>query len=251
MPPFYLEIGILYSRINNMEFAYDKWDKNTFKKLEDYLLSISHLERVRIEQNIIRTNSTMLSIHLPELKEIAKSIFKGNYISFLECNTMKYYEEQILQAFVINKIKDAKIQRKYIDSYLNIADSWAHTDALKIYVNQGNMEEWWDYINELIISPKTFYRRAAFIFMFKFINTPYLEDIFKLLNTLNKEEEYYVNMAAAWLVCECFIKRRSETLSFMQNNNLNGFTQNKAISKCRDSFRVSKEDKELLLSYKK
>ena len=30
----------------------------------------------------------------------------------------------------------------------------------------------------------------------------------------------------------------------------NKFTINKAISKCRDSFRVSEEDKNLLLKYK-
>ena len=38
---------------------------------------------------------------------------------------------------------------------------------------------------------------------------------------------------------------------YLENHNLNTFTINKAISKCRDSYRVSKEDKEVLLKYKK
>jgi hypothetical protein len=33
---------------------------------------------------------------------------------------------------------------------------------------------------------------------------------------------------------------------FLKNNNLNKFTQNKAISKIHDSYRVSKEEKEKL-----
>ena len=58
-------------------------------------------------------------------------------------------------------------------------------------------------------------------------------------------------MINAWLVCELFIKRREKTLKFLQNNRLNSFTINKAISKCRDSFRVSNADKKMLLDFKK
>ena len=38
---------------------------------------------------------------------------------------------------------------------------------------------------------------------------------------------------------------------YLNKNKLNKFTINKAISKCRDSYRVTKEDKEMLLQYKK
>ena len=42
----------------------------------------------------------------------------------------------------------------------------------------------------------------------------------------------------------------NKTLKYLENHKLNKFTINKAISKCRESYRVSKEDKELLLKYK-
>lgn len=57
-------------------------------------------------------------------------------------------------------------------------------------------------------------------------------------------------MCIAWLVCELMIYNRDKTLKYLENHNLNTFTINKAISKCRDSYRVSKEDKEVLLKYK-
>ena len=57
-------------------------------------------------------------------------------------------------------------------------------------------------------------------------------------------------MAIAWLVCELMIYNREKTLKYLEYHNLNKFTINKAISKCRDSYRISKEDKELLLKYK-
>jgi hypothetical protein len=71
------------------------------------------------------------------------------------------------------------------------------------------------------------------------------------INEFEKETEYYVNMINAWLICELFIKKREETIEFLKDNKLNKFTINKAISKCRDSYRVSKEDKEMLLKFKK
>jgi 3-methyladenine DNA glycosylase AlkD len=87
---------------------------------------------------------------------------------------------------------------------------------------------------------------------FKFIdNDEYIEKIYETLNKFENEQEYYVNMINAWLLCELFIKRREKTLEFLKTNKLNRFTINKGISKCRDSYRVSDEDKEFLISFRK
>ena len=51
-------------------------------------------------------------------------------------------------------------------------------------------------------------------------------------------------------MCELIIKNREQTLEYLKHHKLNDFTINKTISKCRDSYRVSKEDKEFLLKYK-
>lgn len=235
-----------------MNLTKEIWTKEDIKELEKYLYSLGNLERAKQENRIINTKQTVLSIHIPELRQLAGEIFKGNYISFLDFNPSKYYEEYLLQAFIISKIKDMKKQQKYLLKYLPQCDSWAHTDSLKYSINKKNEQDWWEYALSLLKSWHTMCRRCAIMIMFKyFVETDYLKDIFNEINKLENETEYYVNMAVAWLVCECFIKRRSETLLFLKNNKLNAFTQNKAISKCRDSYRVSKEDKELLLTLKK
>ena len=48
-----------------------------------------------------------------------------------------------------------------------------------------------------------------------------------------------------------YIQYPKETELYLKDNKLNRFTQNKAISKIRDSFRVSKEEKNMLNKYKK
>lgn len=104
---------------------------------------------------------------------------------------------------------------------------------------------------EYIKNEKPFVRRIGMSILFNFINnSDYIDKIFKLLDKFYYEEDYYVNMMNAWLLCECFIKQRDKTLRYIKNNNLNKFTINKAIQKCRESYRVSKEDKEMLLEYK-
>ena len=47
------------------------------------------------------------------------------------------------------------------------------------------------------------------------------------------------------------IKNSDKMVEYLNHHHLNDFTVNKAISKCRDSFRVSSKDKEMLLKYKK
>jgi len=58
-------------------------------------------------------------------------------------------------------------------------------------------------------------------------------------------------MAEAWLICELYIKYPEKTRQFIKNNKLNKFTQNKAISKIHDSYRVSDEEKNMLNGYKR
>ena len=59
-------------------------------------------------------------------------------------------------------------------------------------------------------------------------------------------KEYYVQMSVAWLISICYIKYPSITIKYIMNNKLDDFTHNKAIQKIRESYRVSKEDKEHL-----
>ena len=79
-----------------MQLIKNNWDKQDILDLEDYLFSLGNLERAKQENKIINTKQFVLSIHIPELRVMANEIFKGNYISFLDLNPSKYYEEYLL-----------------------------------------------------------------------------------------------------------------------------------------------------------
>lgn len=236
-----------------MNLNKELWMKKDIEDFQHYLESFRSTDEKKINwsRNLLNTSLPTLVIKTPVIKDIEKEIFKGNYLSFLDLMIWEYYENTAINGMLICRIKDFDTMKKYLDIYSEQADNWATCDLLtfKIKNNEGNF---FNLILEYIKSPKPFKRRIGIKVLFEFVdNEEYVDDIFSIFEQLKDEEEYYVNMINAWLLCECFIKHRQKTIKYLEKNNLNKFTINKAISKCRDSFRVSVEDKELLLKYKK
>lgn len=226
------------------------WKKEDVEDFNCYLMSLENKDKIDFTKRIVNTNMKVLAIKNPVLNTIAKNIFKGDYLSFLNLMPHDTYESTIVDSYVIGLIKDFKLQKKYILKLSKYIDNWATVDSLKFNI-KGFEKEYFQFAKDLLNSSKVFERRIGIRILFAFSKTPdYLDNIFILLSTLSNEKEYYVNMAAAWLLCDLFIKYRDKTLEFIKSNKDNKFIINKTISKCRDSYRVSREDKDLLLTYK-
>jgi len=234
-----------------MELVKNTWTKSDGKEFIKYLESFKREEKIVWTKNIVNTNMKVLAIKSPEINEIVKQIKKGNFLSFLDLNLNDYYENTLVNGNLITSIKDFDVMKRYLDKYSKKIDNWASCDTLKFNV-KNNEENFMELSKEYLKSELPFVRRIGILILFKFIeNDKYINEIYNRLNQFEDETEYYVNMINAWLVCELFIKRRDKTLEFLENNKLNRFTINKAISKCRDSFRISEEDKEFLIQFKK
>ena len=233
-----------------MELIKDSWKNEDIKEFQEYLKTFENKDKKEWTTNILRTELPVLALKTPTMKGIVRDISKGNYYEFLDLMIWEYYENTAINGFLITKIKDFDTMKKYLDIYSAKADNWATCDLLSFKV-KGNEIKYFDLVNEYIKSDKPFVRRIGMSILFNFIeNNEYIDRIFLLLDEFKNEEHYYVNMMNSWLLCECFIKQRDKTLKYLENNKLNKFTINKGIQKCRDSFRVSDLDKELLLKYK-
>ncbi|MBR6252950.1 MAG: DNA alkylation repair protein [Clostridia bacterium] len=231
-----------------MELVKDNWTAKNIKEFNKYLESIKRPDKIEFSKKTVNTEMNVLGIDCPTCKNIAKKIHEGNFISFLEKNDFKYYENTQVSAYLINYIKDVNEKEKYINSLY--MDNWATVDSLKYNIKKQE-EEFLKLSKKYIKSKETFKRRVGVRILFSYTNTKYVDEIFTIIDSLYKEKEYYVNMAVAWLCCELMIKNRTEFVEYLKHHHLNDFTINKAISKCRDSFRVSDKDKEMLLKYKK
>ncbi len=233
-----------------MNLVKEKWNEKDIQEFKQYVESLGNKDKIEWTKNIINTNLPVLAIKADVIKNISKEILKGNYESFLDFMVSDYYEFTAINGGIISKIKDFNLIKKYLNIYVTKIDNWASSDILSFNI-KGNEEAFFKLLNEYIKSDKPFIRRVGIVILFNYIDyTEYLPKLFNILNSFYDEEHYYVNMINAWLVCECFIKQKDATLKFLVTHRLNKFTINKAIQKCRDSYRVTKEDKDMLLKYK-
>lgn len=229
------------------------WNRNSYCEYIKYLKTLSDKEYKKFNSKIIYTKYEMLGIRMPILKNIVKDIFKGNYKAFLNISDINYYEEVMIRLLVIASLKSINELMLYWDEAVELIDNWALCDSfcgsLKIVIK--NREFFLNVIDKLLKSNKTYSIRVGLVLLLNYyVSEEYLNLIFNYLDNI-KSDEYYVNMAKAWLICEIFTKYQDYGLNYLKNNKLDSFTINKAISKVRDSYRVSKEIKNKILIYRR
>lgn len=236
------------------ELAKSEWTKKDGEEFTKLLATFGRPEKVEWTRRIINTNMPVLAVLSQDVGALVKGVTKGNFLSFLDLNLNEYYENTAVNASLISRIKDFETAKKYLLVLADGADNWATCDTVKFNVTATSAEDWWGLSGEMLSSNKEFVRRIGVDIMFQFIlpyKKDYLDGVFMRLDALDGEDAYYVNMAAAWLLAECFAKRRDETLAYYAVTKTNSFVVNKSVQKCRDSFRVSAEDKDLLLGFKR
>ena len=234
-----------------MELVKERWTKSDILDFKNYEKTLVGSEKdTYFEQKIVNTKLKCFGRTSTKAREIAKQIKKGNYQEFLDSNSIDNHLDSLIAAHLISSIKDYDIFEKYIKSFVLTIDNWASVDTLKFKkVDKNKLAA---LSKKFLKSDKTYVRRTGVGMWFELIkDEKYFDGAFDVLNGLKNETEYYVNMCGAWLLAECFAKNRDKTLGYFKNNCTNDFVVNKAIAKCRDSFRVSKEDKDYLLNFKR
>lgn len=230
------------------------WNEENYKEFVKYLISLQDIKYKEFHSSLVLNSKyEMIGIRVPVMRDIAEKIAKSNIEEFLEYAQDKYYEEVMIQGLVISDIKDENLFYKYFIEYINKIDNWALCDSFcsSIKIVRKYEEKYFKEAIKLALNEEEFISRVGLVIILDhFIN---LNNLDIILDTLNKiqSDKFYINMAEAWLLCEMYIKFPNKTKEFLKKNNLNKFTQNKAISKIHDSFRVSKEEKELLNIFKK
>ena len=228
------------------------WNKNDGIFFENYLESISGNEKEReFEKRVVNTLLPCLGIKSNQIKQISSEIAKGNFKDFINLWLFNNHTEVLILGELICKIDEFDLFKKLLTKYALLVDNWAACDTLKFKKRGKNKHLFLNLAKEFIEHKEPFVRRIGLRILFKFLDDENIDEVFRLVESLKSETHYYVNMCASWLLCDAFIKQRKKTLEFLKENKLNDFVLKKTISKCRDSFRVSKEDKDFLLTLKK
>ena len=232
-----------------MDLARDDWQASDIAEFLTYLASLGKGEESAAwEKRIINTAMPCIAVPSTDIARIVRGIAKGNYRAFIACWCWANYSASAVLGKLICRLPYEE-QAPLLLRYAAETDTWAGTDSLTFAKAKPTV--YVDLAKRCIADPHTFVRRLGVIIMLKCITPDTIDDILATLPALWEETEYYVNMAVAWLLADCFIKYRDRTLRFLDEGEYNAFVAQKAVSKCRDSFRVSPEDKQMLLRYRK
>lgn len=196
----------------------------------------------------------IIGVRIPDLRKIAKQIAKENPREYLEKIPKEYYEEKMLQGFVIGYMK-ASLEEKlrYLDKFVPAIDNWAICDCCTStykFTNQYQKEVW-EYLKKYLNSNKEFELRFAIIMLMDYYLTEeYIDEVLKIYDNIH-HDGYYVKMGVAWALSVCYVKFPERTMKFLKNNNLDDFTYNKALQKMIESYRVDEKTKQLFRKMKR
>lgn len=237
-----------------MDYTLIKWNKKNYELFIDELKKMQDEKYREFHNKIIGAEVEAIGLRSPIVKDIAKKIAKGDWEGFLAQKKGKYYEETTLRGQVIGFAKaDKETIKQYIERYIDEIDNWGICDTFigNLKIIKKEKEYFYPMVKRMAESEEQWKIRFGLITLMScYIEKEYINEIFRICSRV-KNKEYYVQMGQAWLISTLFIKFRDETLEYLKDNSLDKWTQNKAIQKIRESFRVSEEDKELVKSLKK
>ena len=196
---------------------------------------------------------------LPALRKIAKETAKSNYSEYLnEAGTMlgeaSYHEEFMVWGLVIAYIKaDRSEVERHLDEFVPKINNWAVCDSCVTSYKfmQKESDFWFDYVKKYAESKNEFELRFMIVsLMSHFLDKEHIDEILTICGKID-HDGYYVKMGNAWALSVCYVKFPEKTRAFLEKDTLDDFTHNKAIQKIRESYRVSKEEKEQLTCLKR
>lgn len=235
-----------------MNLIRDIWTQNDYEELLNYLKSLADEKYKAFTDSLVPTENCSLGVRIPQLRNIAKEISRGNYAEFLACRKGNCREEIILHGLVMTLIKcDYKTMLEYMKEYADMITSWETCDIVSFKGMKKYLPQLFSDIEYFIYNENKWAVRYGFKTMFDFFLTDeYIDAVLAYVDSVNSDF-YYIQMMQGWLVATAAAKCRDKTIEYLKNNKLNPTTQNMAIRKIRESLRISKEDKELVLSFKK
>lgn len=220
----------------------------------DFLIQNKDEKYKTFSSSLIPNGHELIGVKLPTLRNLAKKISKEcNVEKYLNNANSNYFEEIMLQGLVIGYY-NSDIQNiiNLCCNFIPKIDNWSICDSFcnSLKISKEHPSEMLNYISRYIKSDKTYEIRFLLVMLLNYyVSKQYLNIIFEILEKV-KKDDYYVKMAAAWLISICYIKFPDETLNYLKNCKLDKFTYNKSLQKILESYRVSEQDKKIIKTMK-
>lgn len=233
--------------------------------IKEFLIQNAEENLKRFHEKLIYTKLPIYGIRTEKLRKFACSLVKNGIVPKNIENTS--HEEILLKGLVLSKQKWTDLEIiKAFEEFNSYIDNWATCDMITSSLTALKTENGRKYFLSLLKSDNFYKKRIGIIgLMCHFLDDKNLDEIISALVSLSKTlsnkttypfagttnekivnlGEYYVKMAISWYLCTLICKNYNYGKRALQKFN-DKFINNKTISKCHDSFRLSPAQKEEL-----
>ena len=191
---------------------------------------------------------SIIGVRVPMLRKFTREFFrhKEDIAAFLALPSHGYYEENVIHAWLVSRMKEYGACLRELAIFLPRIDNWGVCDSLSPKIFAKHRNDLKKEIKRWIGSQHTYTIRFGIAMLMKH----YLEEDFdsKYLKWVAdiSSEEHYVNMMIAWYYATALAKQYEAAIPYLEERKLSPWVHSKTIQKAIESYRISAEQKKYL-----
>ena len=210
---------------------------------------------------------TIIGVRVPTMRKIAKEFASSatpvELDKFLDKLPHKYFEENQVHLFVVERIKDFDECVRRIELFLPYIDNWAVCDGKSPKALLKDESRFYAKICEWLKSAKPYtVRFGVNMLMAFFLDDRFDKNQLKLVAAIDENlfddagraecptDRYYVQMVIAWYMATALAKQWDATFPYIKGRKLSPWIHNKTIQKACESYRITDAQKKILRGLK-
>ena len=219
---------------------------------------------------------SIIGVRVPTMRKIAKefasSATPAELGKFLDKLPHKYFEENQVHLFVVERIKDAEQCLRRIEQFLPYIDNWAVCDGKSPKALLKDESRFYAKICEWLKSTEPYtVRFGVNMLMAFFLDDRFDKNQLKLVAAIDEKifddagssgaarsskkeaqptDRYYVQMVIAWYMATALAKQWDATFPYIKGRKLSPWIHNKTIQKACESYRITDAQKKILRGLK-
>ena len=218
---------------------------------------------------------TIIGVRVPTMRKIAKEFADSKFLDKLP---HKYFEENQVHLFVVERIRDFDECLSRIEQFLPYIDNWAVCDGKAPKALLKDEKRFVSCIEKWLKSKHAYTVRFGVNMLMNFFlderfDKKFLkwvaaidENLFdddstgaaqapvksvrSSLNAARPTDRYYVQMVIAWYMATALAKQWDAAFPYIKGRKLSPWIHAKSIQKACESYRITQEQKEILRGLK-
>ncbi len=197
---------------------------------------------------------SIIGVRVPVMRKIAKEFMDSATLAelnrFLDKLPHKYFEENQVHLFVVERIKDFDECLRRIEQFLPYIDNWAVCDGKSPKALLKDEKRFVSCIEKWLKSSEPYaVRFGVNMLMNFFLDERFDARFLKWVAAIDEKkfvDRYYVQMVVAWYFATALAKQWEMAFPYIKNRKLSPWIHAKTIQKACESYRITAEQKAVL-----